>query len=70
MWESSVIIAITLTATFVATVMTGPAGREWLANRRARRLELESPTARVLYLPSSACREDYARVEYVDPLDV
>ena len=42
-----------LIATFVVTVMTGPAGEEWLHERRVRR---DRPLARVMYLPSATCR--------------
>ena len=38
---------------FFATVVTGPAGVEYLEARRARR---DRPLATVHYLPSSACR--------------
>ena len=38
-----------LVITFFVTVLTGPAGVEWLEKRRAARLELEClPTARML----------------------
>lgn len=46
-------LALFLIATFFVTVMTGPSGQEYLENRRRR---LEAPKARVLYLPSAACR--------------
>lgn len=46
-------IALLLLATFLATVLTGPAGKEYLAKRR---LLLDAPTARVTYLPSGECR--------------
>ncbi len=38
---------------FFAVILTGPAGLEW---REKRRLLRDAPSARVLYLPSSACR--------------
>lgn len=62
-------LAIALIATFVATVMTGPAGREWLERRRERRVRELAP-ATVLYLASTSCREQYTRVDFVDTLDV
>jgi len=40
--------------TFFAVVASGPAGREVLDARRARR---DRPLAKVIYLPSAACRE-------------
>jgi hypothetical protein len=59
---------------FVATVMTGPAGKDWLAERRdRRRLELDRPLAKVIYLPSESCRatyDEYGRIEYVDPTTI
>lgn len=46
--------------TFIAVVLAGlvvggngPAYRDWLARRRARR---DAPLATVVYLPSSSCR--------------
>ena len=65
------ILALALIATFVATYMTGPAGQEWLAERRAHRVRLlEPPRATVHYLPSAACREQAERIDAVDVLDV
>lgn len=46
-------------AVFLYVVGTGPAGAEWRTRRRARRMaELDAPMAKVLYLPSAACRQD------------
>lgn len=68
------IVALLLAATFAATYLTGPAGRDDISRWRARRrLELDAPRARVEYLPSASCRDDFARfarVEAVDPVDV
>lgn len=58
------IVAALLIATFVATVMTGPAGVEWRERRRARTRAL--PAATVHYLPSACCRDNFERVEAVD----
>ncbi len=49
------IAALILAATFAATVLSGPAGREWLERRRSR--ALTAPLATIHYLPSAACRE-------------
>lgn len=52
------IVGALLVAVFVATVMTGPAGVEWRERRRERRrLEIDRPTAQVVYLPTAACCE-------------
>jgi hypothetical protein len=68
------IIVVALVTVFVATVMTGPAGKDWLAERRdRRRLELDRPLAKVIYLPSESCRatyDEYGRIEYVDPTTI
>ena len=46
-----------LVVTFFGVVLTGPAGVEWIAKRKAARLALEDqPRARVEYLPSACCR--------------
>lgn len=39
----------------VVTCVTGPAFDGWRARRRARR---DAPMAKVIYLPSAACRRD------------
>jgi hypothetical protein len=50
-------------ATFFITVISGPAGLEWLGKQewyrrhQERRRALDAPVARVVYLPSAACRE-------------
>lgn len=41
-----------LVVTFFVTVLTGPAFDEW---RRARRERVDSPSAKVVYLPSARC---------------
>lgn len=40
--------------TFFAVIASGPAGKEFLDERRARR---DRPLAKVIYLPTAACRE-------------
>ncbi len=46
-----------LVLVFVAVVMTGPAVADPLAaGRQRRRDETDRPSARVVYLPSAACR--------------
>ena len=47
-------VACLIVLTFFAVIATGPAGIEWRDNRRARR---DRPLAKVIYLPSSVCRE-------------
>ena len=41
---------------FFATALSGPAGIEWLAERRARRELRRLYAARVVYLPSASCK--------------
>lgn len=46
-----------LLATFLAVVLTGPAGVEWRDRRAAARSAVhDRPLARVIYLPTSAYR--------------
>jgi len=47
------VLAFALIAVGLVVGMTGPAGRAWFEQRRAQR---ERPRARVIYLPSGACR--------------
>lgn len=46
-------VACLLVILFFTVVLTGPAGVEFLQNRRAL---LDRPTARVTYLPGACCR--------------
>ena len=47
-------MVILLVVVFFAVVLTGPAGIEFLERRQRR---LDQPRARVIYLPSRACRD-------------
>lgn len=51
-------IGVGLLVTFLAVVLTGPAGVEWRDRRAAARsASRDRPLARVIYLPASACRD-------------
>jgi hypothetical protein len=63
-----------LVIVFFATFASGPAGRELVVDpimrRRAARLELESsPPARVIYLPTAACRPPSEQASWGGVLD-
>jgi hypothetical protein len=47
------VITFALVSVFAVVALTGPAGRDWRAARRALR---DRPLARVAYLPSAGCR--------------
>lgn len=47
------LLVLLMIASFVLTVTTGPAGREYLDRRRQL---LDAPKTRVVYLPSRGCR--------------
>jgi len=56
-WGARVTLLLALISVFVLVVATGPVGVEVRERRRARRqLRLDRPLAKVIYLPTAACR--------------
>ena len=64
------LIACLLVLTFFGVIASGPAGVDYVKQKREilrHRRDRELPAARVMYLPSAACREEMVELLPLDP---